>query len=73
VPNGSGAKRTCASSAWSTADWWGVVSVRVRFFFSGATGGGEVSEYGLIPSGSSVSAIPLCESEEWEREVSSGD
>jgi hypothetical protein len=32
---------TWARSAWSTADWWGVVSVRVLFFFAGGGGSGD--------------------------------
>jgi hypothetical protein len=51
-----GKARTCASSAWRTAAWCGVVSVRVRFFFGG--GGGLVCSVGwLDPASASLSAM----------------
>jgi hypothetical protein len=40
---------TWARRPWSTADWWGVVSVRVLFFFVGG-GSGGVAAWGEAPS-----------------------
>ena len=37
-------KRTLANSACSTADWAGVVRVRVRFFLGAVAGGVDISE-----------------------------
>ena len=59
---GDGRRRTCASSAWRTAAWCGVVNVRVRFFLGGGPSG-ALSEVGglLEPPSISVSAMSPCE------------
>jgi len=56
--------RTWANSAWRTAAWWGVVRVRVRFFFTDALsdGGGPTPFPFASPWSSSLSAV--CESED---------
>ena len=59
--------RTFARRAWRTADWCGVVRVRVRFFFGGAVSvdcWGARSEGWLCSGSVSISAIPLWEEEE---------
>lgn len=53
-------KLTCARRSCKTADWWGVVRVRVRFFFGGSDGWGDLR----LCSPSSVSAMPPWESDE---------